>query len=598
MKRTKYRSISAAILSVLLILAVLAPGQSSSGNDQEMVPETEEVTEKTEQTETEGILAGAAGVSQTDMKKAVSSMTQALQGSYETSVEIMVERPLQDTLSGLLKNTDMSWLNTVSISGASAGNDDGGLDASGVLTVNGTKLYSGKASLDMDEGKIYLCCPEFRKTAFCLDLSELASGAGESAKKAAEKASAKSGITQKDITHLAGEAQELFASIPEKEWSSFAGRYAMTLVSNIDMSHHDNVTVTAGGLSEQVENTTITIEPKAMANMLQSAASMLSEDELVLKILQSDFAVDLGNLILKQGKEDPEELSGDELVENFRNFLASPDLADLKMPGFSFTYAYDGEGRICDAALTIIYSGIQASLFSWQRVIVGSRHAMELNLGPLFSAYIAPKNGGDADGNTGILFSGTSENGKLNETVTVSAAGQELSVVQIADLDTGKLSQGILEGSISADIGGAVYTAEFTHPEDNAEQIRGLYNDTLYLTILASASQTKGAKVEKISRSKAKTIASQSDWYAYVKDSSLSKMIGMLSDVGVPDSIVESLSSGEAGTESSRENKTEQDGQPGELENGEVGGADIGSLKNGADDGTQEADSADSGKAA
>ena len=52
-------------------------------------------------------------------------------------------------------------------------------------------------------------------------------------------------------------------------------------------------------------------------------------------------------------------------------------------------------------------------------------------------------------------------------------------------------------------------------------------------------------------------------------------MIRKLASGGVPDSIVDTLTSGEAVTEKSRENTVERDGT-GELENGEVGGADIG----------------------
>lgn len=581
MKNAKYRSISAVILSVLLVLAAVMPGQSSTGV-RSGGSETEQQTgSETESEPVAGTESSAAAVpSASDIQETLSAVGSALRKSYQTKVDITLETPLQDAISGALKNTDMSWLDSVSIEGASKGNDDNGLDASGTLYVNGKKLYTGRASLDLKEGKLYLCCPEFRKTPFYLDLAQAGSGAEKSAEKtagsAADKASKKTGITQDDAQRLAEEAQEMFTSISADEWSSFAGRYAMTVLSNLDMSHHDNVTVTAGGLSEQVTNTTITIEPKAMSKIIASGAGSLSEDELILKILRSDFALDLGSLILQQTSDSQGKLAGNDIVSSYQKLLTSPDIEEVKMPGFSLTYASDSEGRLCDASFTVIYSGIQANLFSMHKIIVENRNAFELNLGSVFSALIAQKMNGDPDGRTGLLLQGQMLDGKLDETLTVSAAGVDIVSVKITGLDTEALQKGILEGTVSAEANGGVYTAEFTHPADGQEQIRGLYNDTLYLTISASAAQDDSAEVEKISRSKAVPVCGQSDWYAYVKDSTLSDMISDLSGVGVPDSIVESLSSGEAGTESSRENKVEKDGESPELQNGEVGGADIG----------------------
>ena len=106
-------------------------------------------------------------------------------------------------------------------------------------------------------------------------------------------------------------------------------------------------------------------------------------------------------------------------------------------------------------------------------------------------------------------------------------------------------------------------------------KVTGRYNGTDYLTVTASAAATDHAKVKKINRKKAMEVYDQSTWDAYIKDARLTKMIRKLASGGVPDSIVDTLTSGEAVTEKSRENTVERDGT-GELENGEVGGADIG----------------------
>ena len=135
-----------------------------------------------------------------------------------------------------------------------------------------------------------------------------------------------------------------------------------------------------------------------------------------------------------------------------------------------------------------------------------------------------------------------------------------------------------MEGLATLKIGDSVYTAQFTHPQQGTEIITGKYNDTEYLKITAEAQSKDDPKVDRIKREKAMPVYDQSTWDAYIKDAKLAKMIDQLPKAGVPDSIMEMLTSGEAGTEKSRENTDEVDGTA-EMKNGEVGGADIGEDK-------------------
>lgn len=506
-------------------------------------------------------------------------LSEKIAKGHESSLEIQAEEPLQEAISSAAKGMDMSWLKTVTLSGASAGNEDGGIDASGVFSANGEELYHGLISIDADDRKIYLVCPEFRKTPAVVDLDRLIGDAREEAGLPDEKTEEKKGSSEKDFkadyTRLLGEGKDFISSVSMDEWTAFPERYRDAFLDNAEFTDHENVAVTAGALSEDIDTRTATVSQDGAAALLSSSMETLESDPLILKVLKSDFASDLVNTILSETGSDM-TVDADFLTEGYGKLLNTLEKEDFSnVPGFTVTYGMDSEGRLAEVDLGVLYSGASVGVFSLKMLRRETHRAVEFNLGALITSFLAGKTGGDPNGATGFLLEADSQGDLANDSLTVTVAGQELGSVTCTDIDLAQLRQGALIGTASLQIGDLAFEAVFEHPEEGTEIITGKYNDTVYLTATARADESDHVKVDEIRRKKAMEVYDQSTWDEYIKDASLTKMIRRLSKAGVPDSIVEALTSGEAATESSRENTVEKDGTD-QPENGEVGGADIG----------------------
>jgi len=511
------------------------------------------------------------------------AISEALSAGYEVSLSVDAEEPLQELISGATKNTDMSWLNNATFEGASSGNEDGGIDASGTLSLNGTELYHGAVSIDADDQTIYLVCPEFRKKPAKVDLNKLLgtgdekdSEEGKKEDKEPAKTGEKSAKSFKvNYARLAGEASDLAASVRPEEVRMFLECYGDAFLKDAVYSTHENVSVTAGALSETISNTSVTVDQAAMAGFLSASLESLEKDPLIQKLVTSAFAVDLANTISSAAGQDV-IFDGESLYKGYGKLLRTLEKEDFsKAPGFTLTYGYAKDGSLALLDLSLIYSGASADVFSLKMLSRETHTSVQFDAGLLASALIARYYGGDANGRTGLLLEADKSSDIIHDTLTVTAAGQDLASIAFDDFKIDEILSGVLNGFVTVKVGEGIYQAEFSHPEEGTEVVVVKYNDTTYVTLTAKAEEAEKAKVDRIRRKKAMEVYDQSTWDAYIKDAKLNKMIRGLAEAGMPDSIVEMLTSGEAATEKSRENTDEVDGT-GEMENGEVGGADIG----------------------
>lgn len=561
MKRN-HRIVCVWAVSAMMMFTAASPAAASSGTEVMAGSETESEA-----------LAEVLGVAQ-------EVIGDALLKGYENSLSIDAKEPLQELISGALKGTDMSWLENVTFEGASSGNEDGGLDASGVISLNDTELYHGSVSIDADDRIIYLSCPEFRKTPAAVDLAKLEDTLSGGKDKESGKASSGTGdMAEKafrpDYTRLAKEAGDLFTSLTPKKLGDFADRYGEVLLENASFSSHENVTLTAGALSEAIRNTTVTVDPTAMAHFLTVSIDKLKEDPLICEMLESDFAADLTNTILFAMDKDT-VLGPDEVTDGYLSLLNTLEKEDFSVvPGFTLTYGYDGEGRLAMVEFGLLYSGASVNIFSLKMLQRETHIAVQFDLGGLVSALIAKYWQGNPNGRTGILLEADKASDVIHDSFLITAADEEIASVYLDDFLIGEVEKGILNGTMTLNAAGGVYSAEFSHPEKGTEVITGKYNDTEYVVLTAKAEAVDKAEVDKLSRKKAMEVYDQSTWDEYIKDAKLSKMFKVLPKAGVPESIMDMLTSGEAGTEKSRENTDEVDGT-GDMKNGEVGGADIG----------------------
>ena len=556
-------------LAAVIALSFVLPAAIASQPDSESHPGAS--TESTE---------GSAAGNETETEALSQVIGQILSRGYDLSLDVSFEEPMREAISSAAKGFDMSWAKEAAFTGTSSGNDDGGIDASGTLSLNGTDLYDGSISVDVNDQIVYLVCPQFRKTPFAVDLKKLASaaqGAAQTAGKstAGKKAVKAAGNFKASYMKLLQEGTDLVKGIQPEELTAFSKRYADVFAQNAEQVDHEKVTVTAGALSEAISTHTITVDQDAMSKILSASRDALADDSLVRKILKSDFSVDAANTIVTAVKSDG-LFDQETLYKGYQGLLKKADEGVLsKVPGFSLTYGMDGEGRLASLDLNLLYSGVEVNLFTLKMLVHDTHAAIQFDLGTLVSALAASKFGGDANGETGILLEADTEENQFNGTASLTVAGQLLGQLEAKNFAIDDAGHGKLNGSLSLTAGEAVFEAVFSSEMAGEVKVTGRYNGTDYLTVTASAAATDHAKVKKINRKKAMEVYDQSTWDAYIKDARLTKMIRKLASGGVPDSIVDTLTSGEAVTEKSRENTVERDGT-GELENGEVGGADIG----------------------
>ena len=557
--------ITAAVLAAAAVFTQVVPSTASSGPDLK-VWETEMETEEEE----------ASGE-----KKGDRDLAEILTDSYDLALSVDFEEPIQNAISSGLKNIDMSWLSAASLTGHSKGNQQGGIDASLLLNLNGADLYHGELGIDLDDRKIYVRCPEFQKKAVLIDLSaadekeetevletEADAEALESAKASPEKTTSKKTSKKRSkkkpkANEIAGLSVKLFgelSSISAKEWTDFLGRILPYLAANARISQNENALVTAGGLSDTVLANTVKLDQASVLALLEKVAPSLREDELINKVLTSDGVVELVQLVRRAQGKSYKQLDGEWILDHCQRAMDKAAAGGKSsIPGLSITYAFDAEGRLAELDLDLLYGAFMANAFSFRSVQKEGWNAVEFCPGSLLSSMLVSKTLGDTKQQTGIYAEGKVQDGCLTENVRLLVGGVKVADLMAEDLNLSSLKKGTPTGALSLEMGKAVYRAEFEQIAKDTEVISLKQNDTPYLTLTVSVARNEKAKVDRIDRKGAVTVTDKSSWQSYIADSRLTKMIHSLKDGGVPDSIIESLTSGEAGTEAARENKVERE---------------------------------------
>lgn len=537
--------ITAAVLSAAVVFAEVFPSGASSSSLINEIRETEL------ETETElGVLDGGDG-----------SLLEVLTSSYDLALSVDFEEPIQSEISSALKNIDMSWLRTASLTGQSTGNEKGGLDASLLLNLNGADLYHGQIGIDLSDKKIYVACPEFQKKAILIDLSG-ETGEAERAETAdqGKKSSKKKKPKPIEIAALCAHLAGTLSQTDAREWAGLFGKIFPYIAANAKISQNENATVLAGGLADLVLANTIRLDQAQVADILEKVMPLLLEDELVQELLSSQSAVELVKMVRKAEGLSTGQVDGEWILDAFEDSVNKAlEGGKSSIPGISLTYGFDAEGRLAELDLNLLYGAygaLMANVFTFRSIEKENWNACEFCPGQLLSSVLVSKTVGNVSQQTGLYMEGETEDGLLHESVRLMIGGQSVASFTVSDLDLDVLKKGVLSCSLSLQLGKVFYSAELEKDGDT-EVISLKKNDTPYLTLRASANRIRKAKVSRIDRKSAVTVTDKSSWQAYVADSHLTKMIIMLAGGSVPGSIIESLTSGEAGTEAARENKVE-----------------------------------------
>ena len=482
-------------------------------------------------------------------EEALDDAVQEVKGSaYECSAVLKAEDPLRAAISQAFGSADdMAWIESAEIFLQTQTDDSGNPAAEATLIFNDTELYHLIVSYDAAAGILYAVCPEMQDQAMAVPARDAVTTAQNAA------------ITQvpaEVMEYLQTVVQDAFTlvnSIPADALASDLMGYVQTLAGHVAVEQ-GIASITAGTLSEESNTVTYKITSEEMQKLIPEILQLLSQDQILEQVMGSDFFTDLISLGMMASGEQM-ELSGADLyrqVSAMLGQLAQGDFSD--MFGFMVSLGSNAAGVPDHLGLTLEYSGITAEIASVDFIASGPDHAAELKFGPV----VAENLGLDSSSASGFLIQGSVADGYLNEAFSLNLNGSSTPVFVIRDLDLEKLSTGTLEGSFITNAGGVEYMLRTGKEEETGRTFLDFCrNGDLWCTLSLDARQVGSTDIDPIDTENAITVASEEDLDAYMRNANVHAMLEKLADAGVPQEYVDMLTSGEASTESSRENTEE-----------------------------------------
>ena len=223
--------------------------------------------------------------------------------------------------------------------------------------------------------------------------------------------------------------------------------------------------------------------------------------------------------------------------------------------GCALTVGTDNQGQPASLSLAIETSGVTAELFSISKVVSGADHAVEFKLGPVLASTL----GLDTNSVSGLVIQGSADQQTLNETVSLNVNGSSVPVFQLEDLDLAQLQEGKVSGKVSFAVGAKMVSLDLYEAEDGSKVEDVYVNDDLWCTITSDLYAVNDIELDEMDISEAVEVTDEESFAAYMRGAKVTRMIEKLADAGVPQEYIDKLNSGEASTESSRENVEETD---------------------------------------
>ena len=481
--------------------------------------------------------------------EALDGAVQEVQGTaYECSALLRAEDPLRAAIAQNYGSADdMAWIESAEIFLQTQTDDSGNPAAEATLMFNETELYHLVLSYDAAAQVLYAVCPEMQEQVMAIPAREVGSAAQD-----AVAAQVPAEVIEYAQT-VVQDAMVLVQSIPADVLAQDLMGYVQTLAGHVT-ADQGIASVTAGTLSEESNTVTYKITSEDMQQLIPELLQLLSQDQILEQVMGSDFFTDLISLgMMASGAQ--MELSGADLYQQVSAMLeqmAQGDFSD--MFGFMLSLGTNAAGMPDHVGLSLEYSGITAEIASIDFISSGYDHAAELKLGPV----VAENLGLDSSSTSGFLVQGSSADGYLNEAFSLNLNGNQVPVFVIRDLDIEKLAAGILEGSFSVTAGGSEYTFNIGKEEETGRTfVEFCRNGDLWCTLTLDAKKVESTDIDPIDTQNAVTVSSEEEFAAYMRNANVNAMLEKLADAGVPQEYVDMLTSGEASTESSRENTEE-----------------------------------------
>ena len=132
-------------------------------------------------------------------------------------------------------------------------------------------------------------------------------------------------------------------------------------------------------------------------------------------------------------------------------------------------------------------------------------------------------------------------------------------VFQIEGLDLAQLQEGKVAGKVTFSLGEKSVSLDLYESEEGSSTEDVYINDDLWCTITSDLYATDDIELDEMDTSAAVEVTDEESFAAYMRGAKVTRMFEKLADAGVPQEYVDKLTSGEASTESSRENVEETD---------------------------------------
>ncbi|MCM1056043.1 MAG: DUF4854 domain-containing protein [Firmicutes bacterium] len=319
---------------------------------------------------------------------------------------------------------DLTWLKDLSLGiGYSMKDDLLGYDVT--LGLNKSDILSFRAIMDLEKDSMYLQIPELAKEYIGVDMYELF-GIGTSGAEAF-------GLYQ--------EEQELMAAIekamPEaKAVEKLLQKYLLLALSGVNDVEKSTETIEAGDIKQKCTELEVTFDGKVLSDILEKVLKEIPKDKELKKL----FVDMVDGLMEAEGLysvADGEDL-WEEFTEEIQDALDSLDeLEDLDDVLVMKVYV-DGKGKIIGRVLELVEGRETYATISSLSLEKGGKFGFEFSVQP-GSAYEA---------GIELTGSGRKSGNKLTGDFELVYAGVHVLDMKVSELDTAKLDQGYLNGSI------------------------------------------------------------------------------------------------------------------------------------------------------
>ena len=487
-------------------------------------------------------LASASG-------EAIGSAMEQVQGAHEGYIYVTAEDPMRAAISEYAGNMDdMAWIESAELLMQADRNEFDGEDVEFTLFFNETELYRLQLSYNGQEKVLYALCPELLDTPMALPFEQ-------SQEKVTESVTAQ---IPPEVLEEAGalltELGDFLESVPPEMIQQSLIGYIGTLASYIT-SEQGIASITAGTLTAETSTVTYKVSAEDMKAMLPQLLKLLSEDQLIKQALESDLVNHLLSLAMKQSGTEL-QLTGSDIYAMLQPQIAQMAESDFSgVFGCALTIGTDDQGQPASLSLAVETSGVTAELFSVTKVESGADHAVEFKLGPVLASAV----GLDTGSPSGIVIQGSAEGQLLNETVSLNVNGVSMPVFQIEGLDLAQLQEGKVAGKVTFSLGEKSVSLDLYESEEGSSTQDVYINDDLWCTITSDLYATDDIELDEMDTSAAVEVTDEESFAAYMRGAKVTRMFEKLADAGVPQEYVDKLTSGEASTESSRENVEETD---------------------------------------